>query len=507
MRSARLPLIPKSSARVIEGLSASSFRDPDNFACEVEGSWFRVAHERSARALRTLRSSPLYGELVERGDITQYEDLAPEEVRRVLDQALRYRPLADASHVSVFSVQKIDVITYPWEWPNALLLAAGRLTLDLRSRLLDIGLDLKDASAFNVQFRGSKPIFMDLGSIEVWRPNPSWNASRQFIEHFINPLAVGNCGAVSAADAWSLSRGKGVSSSVARPLMSKKLRRRPGLAVLQATTRPKAGNQPSEVRYRDLAESDKPLALRATRSLSKRLLKNLNVLEGSVHETTWADYGSREHYAQGELDGKRQRSWDFVNSLNPKSDFLVLDVGGNDGFTAEAIAAEVGCRVVVLDVDAGALDQLTHAMAGSESGALVTPLIGDITNLTPASGLLHQEFSDFGGRIRPQAVLCQAVLHHVVITQGVPLSLAAAALASFDAPLHIEFADIEDPKVALLISQIPNWQGDYSVETLVASLKVHYQDVHIVGKTTDTRVVIEARTPRTEVSAKERSVV
>lgn len=502
-----IPLIPKSRVRVTERFIASSFRDPENFACEVEGSWFRVAHERSARALRTLRSSPLYEELVERGDIAHYEEVAPEEGRRILDQTLTHRRVTDESHFSVFSVQKIDVITYPWEWPNALLLTAGQLTLDLRSRLLDIGLDLKDASAFNVQFRGSKPIFIDLGSIEVWRPNPSWNASRQFIEHFINPLAIGNAGAVSAADAWSLSRGKGVSSSVARPLMSKKLRRRPGLAVLQATTRPKPGNKPSEVRYREMADSDKSLALRATRSLTKRLLKNLNALGGSVHETTWADYGSREHYAQVELEGKRQRSRDFINSLNPSTDFLALDVGGNDGFTAEAIAAEVGCPVVVLDVDAGALDQLTHAMAGTESGALVTPLIGDITNLTPASGLLHQEFSDFGRRIRPQAVLCQAVLHHVVITQGVPLSLAAEALAGFHAPLHIEFADIEDPKVALLISQIPNWQGDYSVETLIASLELHFEDVRIVGKTTDTRIVIEARRPRTEASAVERSVV
>ena len=103
-----------------------------------------------------------------------------------------------ADDLAVFSVEPVDVVTYPWEWPNSLLESAALLTLDLRARLLGLGLDLKDASAFNVQFRGMRPVFIDLGSIERWRPNPSWNASRQFIEHFINPLAVGSGDRVTA---------------------------------------------------------------------------------------------------------------------------------------------------------------------------------------------------------------------------------------------------------------------------------------------------------------------
>jgi len=92
--------------------------------------------------------------------------------------------------------------------------------------------------------------------------------------------------------------------------------------------------------------------------------------------------------------------------------------------------------------------------------------------------------------------LCQAVLHHVVITQGVPLPLAVAALARFAAPIQIEFADVDDEKVRLLIGQIPNWQGDYSQRTLVDSLHDHYEQVSVVGHTSATRVVIEAFHPR-----------
>jgi len=84
----------------------------------------------------------------------------------------------------------------------------------------------------------------------------------------------------------------------------------------------------------------------------------------------------------------------------------------------------------------------------------------------------------------------------VVITQGVPLPLAVAALAQFAAPLQIEFADVDDEKVRLLIDQIPNWQGDYSKETLVDSLREHYADVSIAGRTSPTRIVVEAFQPR-----------
>jgi hypothetical protein len=122
----------------------------------------------------------------------------------------------------------------------------------------------------------------------------------------------------------------------------------------------------------------------------------------------------------------------------------------------------------------------------------VTPVLGDLTNLTPASGLLDREFAAFTARIRPSAVICQAVLHHVVITQGTPMPFAVDALASFGAPVQIEFATPDDEKARLLISQIPNWSGDYSTDALIAALESRYGHVEIVGTTSPTRVVVNA---------------
>jgi hypothetical protein len=469
---------------------SSSFRDPENAAFEYEGAWFRIAGPSSAGALRTLRGSDVYASAIAGGRLVAFEELTPDASLPVLGAYSTSSGRRAAEGSVVFSVEHVDVITYPWEWPNSLLEAAALLTLEFRLSLLDIGLDLKDASAFNVQFRGMQPVFIDLGSVERWRPNPSWNASRQFIEHFINPLAVGSGERVTAADAWDLGRHRGLRSESARALLPKKARRSLSLLLLQATTRPVEKNAPSESTFSDTANKNQDLARNATRSLTKRLAKQVRKLHGKEHATTWVDYGTRVHYESDDLTRKSALATDFIKA-DAGRDRLVLDVGGNDGFTAAHLARHAGARVIVMDADAGALDML-HQGLPADIGGSVTPILGDITNLTPASGLLNCEFAAFTERVQPSAVICQAVLHHVVITQGTPMQFAVDALAAFGAPVQIEFADENDEKSRILLGQIPNWSGDYSTEALLGALRNRFAHVEVMGTTSATRVVVNA---------------
>jgi len=474
---------------VTQGASAS-FRDPQNAAVHVDGTWVRVADPTSASALDRLLASAAYPNLVASGALAEFEsadDDLSERARRAYREATGRSVPVDAR---AYRVATVETISYPWEWPDSLLRSAAYLTLDLRRELLDVGLDLKDASALNVQFVGSAPVFIDIGSIEHWRPNPSWNASRQFIEHFINPLAVGTSKRVTAAQAWDLGGHRGLRSEVARELMPARLRRRPSLFLLQASTRPVERNAPAETAFRDQAGRDRELAGKATAALTRRLRRQVDALGGTQHATTWHDYGSRAHYDAEDLQRKAALARDFIRA-HPGREHLVLDVGGNDGYTGADLVRSTGARVIVLDADAGALDVLRAGMTGDLAERL-TPLLGDITALTPSSGLLGREFAAFTDRIRPSAVICQAVLHHVVITQGTPMPLAVDALAQFGAPVQIEFADIDDEKVRILLRQIPNWQGTYDLDALQQSLQARFDRVDIVGRTSPTRVVVNA---------------
>lgn len=472
-----------------------SYRDPENAAVVIDDRWYRVAAPESAAALMRLKESAVYSSLVGHGAIVEFEPASAQDEPMVLS---RYRE-ATGREVTfgsrVFAVETVDLITYPWEWPDHLLQAAGLLTLDIREQLLTLGLDLKDASAFNIQFRGMRPLLIDIGSIEAWRPNPTWNPTRQFVEHFINPLAVGSGRHLTAAGAWDLSHRKGLRSEVARSLMPRRLRWRPALWVLQASTKPVADHAPVETKYAERAQENPELALKATQSLTRRLRKQTLRLSRSEHQTTWQDYGHREHYADVELERKVAMSRAFV-AADSRGE-LVLDVGGNDGLVAVDLVANGAGTVIVMDADAGALDVLSQRVAGTaELQERVTPLYADLVNLTPASGLLHSEYLAFADRIRPTAVLCQAVLHHIVITQGVPMTLAVEALAGFGAPLMVEFASEDDAKVEILRSQIPNWSGDYSTQALLDALGQYFVDVSVVGNTSEHRIVVTTGQPK-----------
>ncbi len=469
---------------------SSSFRDPQNAAFQHRGQWYRVADDQSAQALDRLLASDLYPALIESGALLSFEPVDDSDVLAAYTSFAESLTRTAATPLRVYRVTNFAPITYPWEWPNALLAVAAQHTCWLREQLLGIGLDLKDASAFNVQFRGMTPVFIDIGSIEAWRPNPGWNASRQFIEHFINPLAVGSTGTVTAADAWEMGHRRGLRSDAARSVLPPKQRRRLSLALLQATTRPVASNAPSERKYADAATKNPQLALRSTLSLTRRLAKQINQLNRQRGgSTTWQDYGGREHYSADELQRKIALLQAFI-AARPDRSRLVLDVGGNDGLAGRALADHSQTRVIVMDADAGALGNLCSALHGADER--ITPLRADLTNPTGASGLLGREFLPLTERVRPSAVLCQAVLHHVVITQGVPMPLAVAALAAFGADLQIEFADTPDTKVQILLAQIPNWSGRYDFDELLTCLRRHYNHVEVVGHTSSHRQVVNA---------------
>jgi hypothetical protein len=271
---------------------------------------------------------------------------------------------------------------------------------------------------------------------------------------------------------------------------------RPGLALLQLSTVGGGRKPPVEIALRATTDRERELAMKATVSLTRRLRRHVGSLQSEKRRTTWSDYGARSHYATPELKEKLEMARAFVADRRVERP-LVLDVGGNDGMTAEHLGSTCGARTVVIDHDSGALDNLLRrASASAPLGDDVLPLIADFTNLTWDSGVLGGSVQAFVDRVKPDAVLCQAVLHHVVITQGVPIGTAVASLAAFGAPVQIEFATESDPKVRLLISQVPRWSGEYSLDALIEALQLHYDTVRVVGSTSKDRVVVEGHGPR-----------
>ncbi len=80
--------------------------------------------------------------------------------------------------------EAISFISYPYEWPFELLKRAALFHLDLHLLALESNFALIDASAYNVQFVGTKPIFIDPLSLVCYREGEFWLGQRQFCEQF-----------------------------------------------------------------------------------------------------------------------------------------------------------------------------------------------------------------------------------------------------------------------------------------------------------------------------------
>ena len=96
-------------------------------------------------------------------------------------------PLSDP-WVAVLRHQTIPVVSYPYEWCFSMLQDAALLQIDLLLAALDEGMTLKDATPFNIQWIGTRPVFIDIGSFTAAAPGEPWAGYRQFCETFLYPL-------------------------------------------------------------------------------------------------------------------------------------------------------------------------------------------------------------------------------------------------------------------------------------------------------------------------------
>jgi hypothetical protein len=153
--------------RPVEG----SFRDPSGFVYHRDGTLYRQVNRDFAERFEAFVGSGLYDELSSAGLLVPH--------RRVgLELAA-----TEAAH-AVLQPERVPFISYPYEWSFGQLKDAALLTLDLQARALARGFVLRDASAYNVQFRQGRPLFIDTLSFETPSPSsrtrtarPGWRTS------------------------------------------------------------------------------------------------------------------------------------------------------------------------------------------------------------------------------------------------------------------------------------------------------------------------------------------
>jgi len=340
---------------------------------------------------------------------------------------------------------RLPFVTQPHEWCDEQLFAAAELTLALQDEAVANGFDLKDASAWNVIYAGTQPMFCDLLSFESLRERKWW-AAGQFARHFVVPLAVSKRRGLRAHQLFAAWR-DGIPSDVARRLLGPGrflTRHWPLVADGSADVAPPARSQEIEepatvVTFRKSLHASLSWMLAGARPA------RVNAATG-----TWGGYmDERAHYTETALDLKRRWITEWLKQTKPE---WVADVGCNTGeFTR--IAAGQGADVVALDADHESVQRLFR---DTRSSSRIYPVVATLDDLPAGRGWEGAEFPGLAQRLhqRFNVVMLLAVIHHLAVGAAVPLGAIASLAARMTRRwLIVEWLDVEDPQLRLLCAQ------------------------------------------------------
>lgn len=432
----------------------SSFRDPSGFVFTVKGTVYRAVDESYLPHLRTLTDSGLYAKLVESGWLVPHREVAP--------------PTDLPPRISaVLQPEQVPLISYPYEWCFSALKDAALTTLQIQETALEHGMTLKDASAYNIQFIEGRPVLIDTLSFENYEPGTPWVAYRQFCQHFLAPLAI-MARTHIALGRLSRDHLDGIPLDVATRLLPWSTRLNLGLfSHLHLHARQQQRHGMSATTATTAAPKVSRLGLRGILDSLKSTIRRLRYEPGG---TEWADYYDNTNYSGDAFAAKQRLVGELIAQAAPAT---VWDLGANEGVFSR-LAADAGAQTGSFDIDPAAVEKNYRRMRAQAETRLL-PLVLDLTNPSPGLGWASRERRSLAERGPVDLVMALALVHHLAISNNVPLRMIAGYFATLGRHLLIEFVPKSDSQVQHLLRSRRDIFPDYHLDGLKAALAVDFE--------------------------------
>jgi SAM-dependent methyltransferase len=367
---------------------------------------------------------------------------------------------------------RIDPISYPWEWTPAQWRAAAELTLRVASLAIDAGWTLKDATPLNILFSGPHPILVDVLSFERRDPRSSvWLAYGQFVRTFLLPLLAAKYlkwplhATLFARDGYeprqiyeALPRWRRLNPSLLDVVTLATVFERPGQRRANSKKIP--------------STADPALATHVLQKRIARLGKQIRHAAAEHGHSQWSRYEQTAgHYQAADVEEKQQFVKSVLARCQPEH---VLDIGANTG-TYSLLAADAGAKVVALDSDSAALEQLWRSAA--DQNKPITALVADIARPTPAAGWRNREHFSLLERLIGEfdLVLMLAVVHHLILRHQLPLTHIAGLCAGLTRRwLLLEWVPPSDPMFQEWLRGRDDLYGHLTEDDLTTAFAPHF---------------------------------
>jgi ribosomal protein L11 methylase PrmA len=443
-----------------------SFRDPAGHILVGEkGEIYREVMQAGREDYDGLMQSGLYDDLVAHGLLVPHKEVAARTDNKDVYKTIR--------------PEQIPFITYPYEWSYSQLKDAALLTLEIQKRALAHNMILKDASAYNVQFIGKKPVFIDTLSFKSYTPGAPWEGYRQFCEHFLAPLALAS---YTSLDSLKMLRVdlEGISLELATKLLPKRAKMRAGLLshlYLHNASQKKYQNIASDKQTKEV--QTRKVSTFALQGIIGSLERSVRTLKAPKQQTEWGEYYTFTNYSDKSFARKRKLVKELLELAKPGPK-VVWDIGANNG-EFSILAAEKGIYTVACDIDPNAVERnyRTRSKDGSDDVVMrnMLPVVQDVVNPSPATGFMGRERESFAQRGPADLVMALAVVHHLAIGRNLPLERIAEFLASVGRQVIIEFVPKGDSKVDILLASRRDIFSDYTEEQFEKAMGTYFKQV------------------------------
>ncbi|NQU94803.1 MAG: SAM-dependent methyltransferase [Candidatus Omnitrophica bacterium] len=417
----------------------SSFRDPSGFLFHLNGEIYRQINICYKKNYDYLMNSGLYESLTAAGLLIPHKEVDID----FLNNEKAYK---------IIMPERIPFISYPYEWCFSQFKDAALTTLKIQKKALEFDLSLKDCSAYNIQFRDGKPIFIDTLSFERYREGQPWVAYRQFCQHFLAPLAIMCYTDIRLSHLLRIYL-DGIPLDLASRLLP--FCSRFSFFIF------------SHIHMHAASQgyfADRRLHAARYKTNRLALLGIIDNLESAIQKlkwrsprTGWSDYYNETSYSQEAQNHKKKVIDQFLNKLNPKT---VWDFGANLGVFSR-ISSSRGIETVSFDIDSSAVEK-NYLECKNKNETRNFPLLLDITNPSPGIGWENQERNSLIERGPADIALALALIHHLAISNNLPFNKIASFFSRVCRLLIIEFIPKSDYQAQKLLSTREDIFSDYT---------------------------------------------
>lgn len=407
----------------------SSFRDSSGFLFYIENELYRVINYSYKEQYDHLINSELYKKLTENNLLISHEEINNLEI--------------DYSYYKIIKPKKIPFVSYPYEWSFSQLKDAALLTLRIQKGAMKYGMTLKDGSAYNIQFFNGKPIFIDTLSFEMYEDGQIWKPYKQFCQHFLAPLAL-----MSKKDIRLNLLSKTFIDGIPLDLTTKLLPKTTfGNFGLMAHIHAHAKSQKHYENKEDTKIKERTISKRSFEGLTDNLDSSIKKMTWKEDNTEWGNYYSDTNYSEESFEEKKKIILSTLEKITPR---IVWDLGANTGIFSR-LASDQGINTISFDIDPLAVEKnYLASLKNNEQDIL--PLILDLTNPSSNIGWSNDERISFLQRGPADLVFALALVHHLAISNNVPLYKIAEFFSTISKFLIIEFIPKSDSQVKRLLT-------------------------------------------------------